>query len=130
MGLKYLWDTNIVIYYLQNQFPLPAEKFIDSIVNNFQPTISIVTEIELLCWKMASETDNLLIKKFIANSTVYELSNEIKLKTIEIRKQSGLKLPDAIIAATALTQNLNLISRNLNDFKKISGLELINPFDN
>ena len=29
MGLKYLWDTNTAIYYLQQQFPPSAEKFID-----------------------------------------------------------------------------------------------------
>ncbi|HWD87159.1 MAG TPA: type II toxin-antitoxin system VapC family toxin [Mucilaginibacter sp.] len=128
MGLKYLWDTNTVIYYLQNQFPLPAEKFIDSILNDFQPAISVITEIELLCWKLATETDIGLIQKFITNSVVYELDHEVKLTTIEIRKQSKLKLPDSIIAATALTKGLTLISRDTSDFNKIKGLEFVDPF--
>lgn len=55
MGIKYLWDTNTAIYYLQKQFPPSAEKFMDSILKEFQPAISAITEIELLCWKTASD---------------------------------------------------------------------------
>lgn len=34
MGISYLWDTNIVIYYLQQQLPESAEKFIDNILSH------------------------------------------------------------------------------------------------
>lgn len=47
--MKYLWDTNIVIYYLQQQFPPDAEKFIDTILQDSPPSISVISEIELLC---------------------------------------------------------------------------------
>jgi len=128
MGVKYLWDTNTVIYYLQNQFPVPGEKFIDNVVNNFQPAISVITEIELLCWNMATDIDILLLNNFIANCIVYELDQNIKLKTIGIRKQFKLKLPDAIIAASALVNNHILISRNTSDFNKIAELSILDPF--
>jgi len=59
----------------------------------------------------------------------HELDQKIKLTTIEIRKQFNLRLPDAIIAASALVNNQILISRNLKDFSKISSLKVINPFD-
>jgi len=49
MGIKYIWDTNIVIYYLQQQFPPAAEKFMDESLIDAQPCISAITEIELLC---------------------------------------------------------------------------------
>ena len=45
MGMKYLWDTNTVIYYLQQQFPPVAEKFMDSLINEARPIISAITEI-------------------------------------------------------------------------------------
>ena len=48
MGMKYLWDTNIAIYYLQEQFPLNAEKFIDHIIKDEQPAMSVISEIELV----------------------------------------------------------------------------------
>lgn len=128
MGLSYIWDTNTVIYYFNKQFPLAGEKFIDDLLNNYKISISVITEIELLCWRSASENDIIILKKFIADVTIYQLNSDIKLKTIEVRKQFNLKLPDAIIAASALVNDNILISRNLADFKRISALEVIDPF--
>ena len=48
-------------------------------------------------------------------------------QVFKIRKKYKTKLPDAIIAATALVYNLVLISRNIPDFKNINGLKVINP---
>jgi len=43
-------------------------------------------------------------------------------------KQNKIKLPDAIIAATALIEGFILVTRNTDDFKKFPTLELLNPF--
>lgn len=51
------------------------------------------------------------------------------LKGIEVRKNYSVKLPDAIIAATALVHDYTLVTRNASDFKKISGLKLLNPWE-
>jgi predicted nucleic acid-binding protein len=118
-----------VTYYLQEKFPLQGEALMDSIVNDHQPTISIITEIELLCYKPAKEEDLLLLNNFIANSVVYELDQNIKLKTIEVRKLFKLKHPDAIIAASALVNNAILISRNVSDFNRVGELEVVDPFN-
>lgn len=128
MGMNYLWDTNTAIYYLQQQFSPVAEKFIDELVASNQPVISAITEIELLCWKTATEKDVALLRNFINDVLVIELEQDIKMKTVELRKAHTIKLPDAIIAATALVYNLVLITRNTTDFKNIQGLQLINPF--
>jgi hypothetical protein len=55
MGVNYLWDTNTVIYYLQQHFPESGEKFIDSILTDNIPALSMITEMELLCWNSATE---------------------------------------------------------------------------
>ncbi len=127
--MKYLWDTNIVIYYLQQQFSPNAEKYIDSLLLKSPPVISAITEIELLCWKTKSKKDIQVLQSFISDSFVIELEQTIKNKTAEIRKTSNIKLPDAIIAATAILYDLELVSRNTKDFKNIKGLSLINPFE-
>jgi len=44
-----------------------------------------------------------------------------------LRQQHRIKIPDAVIAATALLHGLSLITRNLSDFKSIAGLAVINP---
>ena len=129
MGINYLWDTNTAIYFLQQQFPINAEKYIDSILQTNIPVISAITEIELLCWKTASENDLKVLNHFIQDATVIELEQEIKSKTAEIRKANKIKLPDSIIAATAIVYTLTIITRNTADFKNIDGLITINPFE-
>lgn len=129
MGLKYLWDTNTAIYFLQQQFPQRAEKFMDDLLKEEQPVISAITEIELLCWKTATEKDLAVLHNFIYDALVIELEQPIKLRTADIRKAYRIKLPDAIIAATALVYGLTLISRNISDFGSINALTIINPWD-
>ena len=128
MGIKYLWDTNITVYYLQQQFSISAEKFMDELLIEYQPAISVINEIELLCWKSHSEKDEIILRSFIQDAIIIELETSIKLKTAEIRKSTKLKLPDAIIAATAIEFDLILLTRNVSDFNKIPSLKFINPF--
>jgi predicted nucleic acid-binding protein len=129
VGVNYLWDTNTVIYFLQRQFTPSAERFIDDILLTSRPVISATTEIELLCWKSANDNDLLTLRNFIQDSYVYELDQDIKNQTAEIRKYYNLKLPDAIIAATAIVNKLTLITRNTKDFDRLSGLKVSNPYD-
>lgn len=128
MGMKYLWDTNTVIYYLQQQFSPGAERFIDDLLKDGRPVISAITEIELLCWKTINQKDEEVLQNFINDALIIELEQPIKLKTADIRKTHRIKLPDAIIAATALIYELTLISRNIADFKNISTLKVIDPY--
>ncbi|TXE08841.1 PIN domain-containing protein [Algoriphagus aquimarinus] len=67
--------------------------------------------------------------KFISGSTVFLIDQKIIDKTIEIRRVLKIKIPDAIIAATAIVNNLVLISYNDKDFLKMSGMGLnyLNP---
>ncbi|MEP7111229.1 MAG: type II toxin-antitoxin system VapC family toxin [Ferruginibacter sp.] len=129
MGIKYLWDTNTAIYFLQQQFPRGAEKFIDDLVKDEQPVISAITEIELLCWKTATEKDLEVLHNFINDALVIESGQPIKLKTADIRKTHKIKLPDAIIGATALVYDLTLLSRNVSDFSNINGIKIINSWN-
>jgi predicted nucleic acid-binding protein len=114
---------------LQQQFPLSAEMFVDELLKEEPPIISAITEIELLCWKTTTEKDLEVLHSFINDTLVIELERPIKLKTADIRKQHKIKLPDAIIAATALVYGLTLVTRNIEDFKNIAGLYLVNPWE-
>ena len=55
------------------------------------------------------------------------LTEEVEKQTIWIRKTKKIKLPDAIIAATAIIYNLTLVTCNVDDFKNVSGLKILNP---
>lgn len=129
MGVEHLWDTNTAIYYLQQQFPPKAEKIIDDLLKDGQPFISAITEIELLCWKTATENDTIVLHSFINDAIVIELEQAIKIKTAELRKTYRIKLPDAIIAATAIEYGFTLVTRNVADFAHIKDLRVLNPWD-
>jgi predicted nucleic acid-binding protein len=60
--------------------------------------------------------------------SVLFIDQKIADMAIEIRKKQRIKLPDAIIAATAKVLNLCLVTRNIDDFKKIE-IQIANPFD-
>ncbi|NMX21216.1 hypothetical protein C5S30_02015 [ANME-1 cluster archaeon GoMg4] len=68
---------------------------------------------------------NILIYYF---ADVIPLTNEIADLTIDIRRRCKIKLPDAVIAATALHEDLILVTRNEDDFKDVEGLKIYNPF--
>ena len=70
-----------------------------------------------------------MLRSFINDALVIELGQSIKIRTADIRRAHHIKLPDAIIAATAIVYGLTIISRNVGDFKKIDGLVCINPWD-
>jgi predicted nucleic acid-binding protein len=56
------------------------------------------------------------------------LSEAIVQRTITLRQQHRIRLPDALIAATALALGEPLVTRNTQDFQAIAGLVRLNPF--
>lgn len=60
-------------------------------------------------------------------AVVLYLTEEIVQACIAIRREHTIKLPDAIIAATAVVYDMDLITRNTSDFKNIRALNIVNP---
>jgi toxin FitB len=122
--MKYLVDTNSIIDAQIGRIPENGLQFLGKVINeNF--TISFVTYIEVLGFKDVPQTT----QDFMGLANVIEIDKAIINACIELRKGKKIKLPDAIIAATALANNLTLISRNTKDFEDISGLTCINPYE-
>jgi predicted nucleic acid-binding protein len=61
--------------------------------------------------------------------TSVELSEAVLDLAAQIRRDYRLMLADALIAACALMQGCTLVTRNVNDFRRVNGLILLNPFD-
>jgi predicted nucleic acid-binding protein len=89
-----------------------------------EPNISIINKIELLGFSIVTPE----IIEFTDSTNIINLTEDVANQTISLRKKRKIKLPDAIIAATALVYNLTLISRNSKDFDGIDGLEFVNPY--
>ncbi len=125
--MKYLLDSNVIIDYLAENLPLKGKTFISDVINE-DFLISIITHIEVLGFNSGSLSTDKQTRFFIDLATICYLNDKVASETINIRRVLKLKLPDAIIAATALANNFTLVSRNTKDFKNIQGLQLIDPY--
>jgi hypothetical protein len=118
MGTKYLLDTNAVIDFSVLKLPNKAYKKLTSIIDS-SPQISIISKIELL--SLSTVPRQIII--FTDQALIIPLDDHVVDKTIELRKKYKIKLPDAVIAATAIQHDLTLITHNVDDFRKISTLK-------
>lgn len=125
MEKGYLIDSNAAIDFLSGKYELPGQSFMNMVVNDI-PVLSIISKIEILGFTCPEDV-YIILKSFISESLVIPLTETIVDKTIEIRKETKVKLPDAIIAATCLVSDLILITHNVNDFKNIPDLIILDP---
>lgn len=112
MEQEYLIDTNTAIDYMGEKLPVQALDFLDSIIDR-QYYLSIINKIELLGFKGISEEEEQPFLKFIDNADMILLNDSIIDKTIALRKTYSVKLPDAIIAASAMAVKATLITRRI-----------------
>ncbi len=125
MGTKYLIDTNVVIEFLGAKLPDSGSRWLENLVENDLHCLSVINQIELLGFN--GQPDEMqTLEDFINETETLPLSDKVVLKTIDIRKSHKIKLPDAIIAATAVIHKLTIITRNISDFDEIENLPCIN----
>lgn len=122
-------DTNILIYYLNQQLPELVKAQVDKAILS-GCTISIITRIEVLGWQGHTKQSLIAARALLSLFEEINLNQAIADCCIELRTTYKIKLPDAIIAATALVQKQTILSRNEDDFIKIAGLNVFNPFTN
>ena len=116
-GIDYLADTNALIYLLNGNpcmKPYLQEKL----------HYSLISEMELLSFYGLTDTEERGIKKLLSFCNKILLSEEIKEIAISIRKKYKTKLPDAIVAASAIANNISLITAD-KDFIQIKELHLV-----
>lgn len=121
-----VFDTNILIYHLNDALPeLAFDRMIDLLVAG--AAISVITRMEILGAPKAVpqlEQAQALLECF----TERALTESIVQRVIALRQKHRIKLPDAIIAATALQLNAPLVTRNTGDFINLPDLQLIDFF--
>ena len=89
-----------------------------------QVWLSVISELELYGKRGLSNGEIEEINALIDNCFIAELSPHVKKLVKDLLQKYAIKLPDAIIAATALYLDLPLLSADIG-FRKISGLKLI-----
>ena len=122
---QYLIDSNVVSDYLSASLSAAGIDFLDSVIDA-GPNLSVISQIELLCWNTDKATTE-KVKNFIADSVILDISPDVVAHYIKIKKGKKIKTPDAIIAASALANGFVLITNNEKDFANIKGLKIVNP---
>ena len=117
MGLI-LVDTNIVLY------SIAGLKKIEPYINEYNFSVSEITIIELLGVKEIDEFTLQKRKEFIDLCPIYPYNTHIREIVIRLKQKYILKIPDTIIAASALYYDIPLLTAD-KEFKKIKELEAI-----
>lgn len=108
-GTDTLLDTNVVIGLLKGH--VPAIRLAETAHLNLQlAAVSQITRIELLGFPALTEDEDHEIRAFLSCCRVYLLDERIEAEAIRLRRHGGLKLPDAIIAATAIMNGYRLLT--------------------
>ncbi|MGH8581556.1 MAG: type II toxin-antitoxin system VapC family toxin [Gammaproteobacteria bacterium] len=102
--MTFLLDTNTVIYLINDRLAvaLPAGRY----------GVSVITEIELLSFPDLQVDEEQRIRAFLAVTDRVAISEPIGDQAIALRRLHRLKIPDAIIAATAMVENAVLLSND------------------
>jgi predicted nucleic acid-binding protein len=116
-GIDFLADTNFLIHI--NQGESVVEPFLD-----YNLAVSFITEIELLGAFSISKSQKNQFKNLLNDCLILEMNYQIKNTCIYIRNKYKIKIPDAIIGATAIEFNIPLLTSD-QGFEKIKELDLI-----
>lgn len=102
--MRHVLDTNIVVYFLKGLLSdrLPDDEY----------GVSVISEIELLSYPSLPADDERLIRDLLATVEVINLSPDIRDAAIQLRRDHRLKVPDAIIAGTALALDAELLTND------------------
>jgi predicted nucleic acid-binding protein len=121
-----LVDSNIIIYAVQ-----PENTFLTDFIETNPVAVASITRIEVLgfhLWHTLDADRQSLLEHLMETVTVLPLDDPVVDRAIRLRRRCKMSLGDSIVAATALLYELQLVTRNADDFKGIAELRLLNPF--
>jgi predicted nucleic acid-binding protein len=117
-GIEFVYDTNIFIYIIKGNPNVAHFSTTDAF------SYSVISRLELLGKFKIAETEKQIVSALLSLGHCFELDDEIQQKTIELKQKYKLKLPDAIIAASAIQHELPLVNAD-KGFAVIKELDFI-----
>jgi predicted nucleic acid-binding protein len=117
-----LLDSNIIIYSAQ-----PAQVVIRQFIQANAPLVSIISYVEVLGYhRLTNEAQQFFIEFFEA-AEILPVTDDVAIQAARLRQQRRMTLGDSLIAGTALTYDLTLVTHNRQDFEWISDLTVLDP---
>ena len=124
--MRYLIDSNIFIYAAAGQSEALA--VLDAAESNDSSGYSAITRLEVLGYNQFADDEETQLLTMLSCFKEYDVSRSIIDEAVRLRKSAAVKVPDAIIAATARIYKATLVTRNTDDFKNVDSLDVRNPF--
>jgi len=117
-----LIDSNIIIYAAR-----PEHQALRRFIATHAPAVSVVSYVEVLGYHRLTEQDRRYFEDFFLAAPVLQISIDILDYATRLRQMRKIGLGDALIGATALVHDLQLLTANTDDFKWIPDLRISNP---
>ena len=118
----YVVDSNLIIYSSQSKF-----SYLRPMLLRAEATVSEISRLETLGYHKITPKDERYFDSLFAMTVILEIDSVTIDKAIDLRKTRKMSVADAIIAATALLNDYELYSHNVQDFNWIEGLRIIDP---
>ena len=109
-----LFDTDVFVDHLRGARRLP----------DFSGYYSVITCAELFA---GDEDDGPAVRALLALHTEIAVDAVIAERAGRLRRTSMIRMPDALVAATALEHHLELMTRNRRDFDRVRDLRVRSP---
>ena len=120
-----LLDSNIIIYAAQSEHEFLREFIIEN-----SPYVSALSCLEVLGYHKLTDENKGYFEEFFDASQILPISQVVINQAVRLKQIKKMSLGDAIIAVTALVYDLTVVTRNIDDFRWINQLKVLNPFDN
>ena len=117
-----LLDSNIIIYAAR-----PDARQLQDYIESRDASVSAISYVEVLGFPRLNETERRWFTDFFESAEWIHVSRPILDEAVRLRQQRAMKLGDALIAATALVHDLELVTHNIADFAWITGLRVTDP---
>jgi predicted nucleic acid-binding protein len=114
VAVRFLLDTNAVLYLLGDRLAFPLEPG--------RYYTSVISEMKLLSYPSLTAEEENRLRSFLQSITVVELTQEVKKAAVELRRRHTVKLPDAIVAASAVVLGAELLT-NDRQLLQITGVQ-------
>jgi predicted nucleic acid-binding protein len=125
MPATVLFDSSAIILYFNNAVSTESFSLIKQAIDEGTGAISVITRAEVLAWPSHTARSIELASAGMLGFEQINVDSNIADEAARIRRECNLKLPDALIAATAKLRGLSVVTANMRDFERVAQLKVI-----
>ncbi len=120
-----VFDSSALILFLNDALPPETLELLEQCLHSGRILISAIVRAEVLAWNSHTAMSLATALALLDACQLVPVNVVIADEGARVRRETGMKLPDALIAATALLQSAALVTANARDFRRVQGLTLI-----